>query len=144
MRAIGTQLSSWLRQASRSSLPAPTSSGIARFSSSAKKQVRQELLTRYIPGLDISTIHCSYLPQMVPVKEIDGSTSPDIFTALSLGVLHCHPLQGGTDCFSSVSRWLLLSRPATEHPHLCSAASLAPHHSHNQHTITFTLTHTHS
>jgi hypothetical protein len=27
--------------------------------------------------------------QMQPVKEIDGSTSPDIFTVLSLGVCVC-------------------------------------------------------
>jgi AP-5 complex subunit zeta-1 len=82
IRAVGSQMSGWLRHASRSCLPAPTSSSISLFSTSAKKQ-------------------------MQPVKEIDGSTSPDIFTVLSLGGHYSSDQLLNILSFSLLRRWLL-------------------------------------
>ena len=102
MKTIGTQLSLWLRHASRNSLPAPMSASLSLFSSSAKKQVQNWFKT----GLVLSVCQwwlifvvcvcvcvCLLPYQMQPVREIDGTTSPDIFTVLSLGMytyIHVH------------------------------------------------------
>lgn len=81
LHGISLQVASWLKQACKSTLPAPTT-GISFFGSGAKKQ-------------------------LFPVKEIDGTPSQGTFTILNLGGHYSADQLLNVGAFSILRRWLL-------------------------------------